>query len=78
MSFLGDRRIATRFGLVDLEVRVASDGRAVAKVARPEEHPRLSAVTAAFGVDEDEAVVRMAEAIDRWGCDPPAEPRSAD
>lgn len=75
MTFPADRRLRTRFGLLDVALRTRADGTVVATLAQPEQHPRLSAVTAAFGEDEEQAVERLAEALERFGSDAPAEPR---
>ncbi|HEU0102623.1 MAG TPA: hypothetical protein VFR07_09920 [Mycobacteriales bacterium] len=50
------RRITTEHGVLVVEVRPIG---VVARVARPEEHPDLSVMTAAAGQDEDEAVGRL-------------------
>lgn len=70
MTFPGDRRIATRHGLLDVQVRHREDGRVWARLVRPEDHPELAAVTG-LGGDEYEAVGRLRSAVDalhveRW------------
>lgn len=75
MTFPADRRIRTRFGVHDVDVQLREDGQVVARLAQPDEHPRLSAVVSAFGEDEDQAVERLTSAIERFGADPPAQPR---
>lgn len=74
MTFPGDRRISTRFGLVDVELEVHNGG-VYARLARPQDWPRLSAVRGAIGADEDEACARLRSAIERFGADVPAPPR---
>jgi hypothetical protein len=61
----GDRRISTRFGLLDVDVRVGPQGSVRATLSK-------TAVTGAIATDEDEVVERLRAAIERWGSDPAA------
>lgn len=74
MTFPSDRRIETRFGLVDVALE-QHDGGVYARLARPQDWPRLSAIRGAIGADEDEACERLRSAIERFGADAPAPPR---
>lgn len=74
MTFPSDHRVQTRLGLVDVALEQHEHG-VYARLARPEEWPRLSAVRGAIGVDEDEACERLRSAIERFGADKPTPPR---
>ncbi len=63
MTFPADRQIATRFGLLDVTVRVLGGGRVEARLA-PGTKPRSLDGTATAAT-EDEAVARLVKAIDR-------------
>lgn len=69
-----DRRVSIRFGLVDVALEVHDRG-CFARLAHPEDWPRLSAVRGAIGVDEDEACERLRSAIERFGADEATPPR---
>ena len=66
MTFPADRRISTRFGDLDVVVEHHPTG-VTARLARPEDWPRLSAVTGAIGQDEGEAVERLRAGIEQFG-----------
>ena len=74
MTFPGDRRVQTRFGLVDVELEQHPGG-VYARLARPQDWPRLSAVRSAIGADEDGACERLRSAIERFCADEPTPPR---
>ena len=69
-----DRRIATRFGLLDVDVWLDKGGRYAAKLTPPG-HIRLSAVGGAMGDTADDAVAHLANAVERWGADFPLPPK---
>lgn len=61
MTFLADRQVVTRFGLLDVAVHLREDGRCVARLAG--DYPEFVRLGAAFGDTEDEAVARLAEMV---------------
>ncbi len=61
MTFPADRRIATRFGLVDVAVQLRPDGRCLARLAG--DYPELEHLGGAIGGTEDEAVARLAAMV---------------
>ncbi len=63
-----DRRMATRFGLLEVSVEVRADGRTAARITGGPSV--LSSIGGAIGTSEDEAVAQLVAMIERSGIEP--------
>lgn len=68
-----DRIVHTRFGPVPLVVDGAGE-QWRARLAEPDQWPRLAAVKGAVGETAEEAVERLVAALERFGSDPAPPP----
>ncbi len=68
MNVPRDRRIATRFGLLEVSVEVRPAGRTAARITGGP--TVLSSIGGAIGTSEDEAVAQLLAMIERSGIEP--------